>query len=106
METPMEYQGYGIQSSPQYDATWEEWQPRIVISAKDHQGIRSRECKPPSGIRPSRRRISKGLPLADGFASTRDLMVFALPQHWAYLSMGSFKLPDESISDQQAINHH
>ena len=29
----------------------------------------------------------------------RDSMGFALPQHWEYLSVGSFKLPNEGIGD-------
>ena len=30
-------------------------------------------------------------------------MGFALPQHWEYLSVGSFKLPNEGIGDGQPI---
>ena len=43
MEKTVEYQGYTIQSAPQYDTDWEKWRLRIVISVEDHQGIRSCE---------------------------------------------------------------
>ena len=43
MEKTVQYQGYTIQSTPQYEARWEKWQLRIFISVEDHQGIRSRE---------------------------------------------------------------
>ncbi len=43
MARTVEYQGYTIQSRPQYEATWDKWRLRIFISVEDHQGIQSRE---------------------------------------------------------------
>ncbi|OAI43568.1 hypothetical protein AYO43_10165 [Nitrospira sp. SCGC AG-212-E16] len=43
MGKTMKYQGYIIQSAPQYITNWEQWQLRIVISVDDHPGIRARE---------------------------------------------------------------
>ena len=43
MEKTVEYQGYMIQSVPQYVTEWEKWRLRIFISVDDHLGIRSRE---------------------------------------------------------------
>ena len=43
MEKTVQYQGYTIQSSPQYETDWEKWRLRIFISVEDHRGIRSRE---------------------------------------------------------------
>ena len=39
----VEYEGYLIQSTPQYQADGEKWRMCIVISSKDHPGARSRE---------------------------------------------------------------
>jgi PilZ domain len=43
MAQTVEYQGYTIQSVPQYLTEWEKWRLRIFISVDDHLGIRSRE---------------------------------------------------------------
>lgn len=43
MDKTMEYQGYTIQSAPQYVTEREKWQLRIFISLDDPLGIRSRE---------------------------------------------------------------
>ena len=43
MGKAVEYQGYTIQSAPQFQAVWEKWQLRIVISLDDHRGVRTRE---------------------------------------------------------------
>ena len=43
MGKTMKYQGYTIQSAPQYITDWEQWQLHIVISVDDHRGIRARE---------------------------------------------------------------
>jgi hypothetical protein len=43
MEKTVEYQGYTIQSVPQYVTEWEKWRLRILISVDDQLGIRSRE---------------------------------------------------------------
>lgn len=43
MNKIVEYQGYTIQSAPQYITTWELWHLHIVISVDDHRGIRARE---------------------------------------------------------------
>jgi hypothetical protein len=42
-KTGVEYQGYIIQSVPQYVTEWEKWRLRIFISVDDHLGVRSRE---------------------------------------------------------------
>ena len=43
MGKAVEYQGYTIQSAPQFQAVWEKWQLHIVISLDDHRGVRTRE---------------------------------------------------------------
>ncbi len=43
MGKTVEYQGYTIQSSPEYDANWTKWRLRIFISVEDHHGLRSRQ---------------------------------------------------------------
>ena len=43
MAKTVEYGGYTIQSRPYYDANWNKWQIRIVISRESHQGIQTRE---------------------------------------------------------------
>ena len=43
MPKMVEYEGYIIQSTPQYQSDWEKWRVCIVISLKDPQGARSRE---------------------------------------------------------------
>ena len=43
MAKTAEYQGYTIQSAPQYDKYLEKWRLRIRISMKDHQGFRLHE---------------------------------------------------------------
>ena len=43
MGKTVKYQGYTIQSSPKYEASWEKWRLRIFVSVEDHQIIRSRE---------------------------------------------------------------
>ena len=43
MAKTIEYEGYLIQSTPQYQADGEKWRMCIVISSKDHPGARSRE---------------------------------------------------------------
>ena len=39
----VEYEGYTIHSTPQYQTDSEQWRLRIVISFKGHQGVRTRE---------------------------------------------------------------
>jgi hypothetical protein len=46
MAKTVEYEGYTIQSAPQYQTDSEQWRLRIVISFKDHQGVRTREFSP------------------------------------------------------------
>jgi hypothetical protein len=43
MAKTVEYEGYTIQSRPYYDANWDKWQIRILISCESPQGIRTRE---------------------------------------------------------------
>ena len=43
MEKTVAYQGYTIQSVPQYVTEWAKWRLRIFISVDRHLGIRSRE---------------------------------------------------------------
>src|SRR6185295_16611412 len=43
MAETIQYQGYTIQSSPQYMRQWEKWQLCIFISVNDPLDIRSRE---------------------------------------------------------------
>ena len=43
MAETVKYQGYTIQSAPQYVTQWEKWRLCFFISVDDHQGIRSRE---------------------------------------------------------------
>ena len=43
MAKTVEYEGYTIHSTPQYQTDREKWRLRIVISFKDHQGVRTRE---------------------------------------------------------------
>ena len=43
MAMTVDYQGYTIQSAPQYQAAWEKWQLHIVISVHDHRGVQTRE---------------------------------------------------------------
>jgi PilZ domain len=43
MAKTVEFQGYTIQSVPQYVTEWEKWRLRIFISVGDHLGIHSRE---------------------------------------------------------------
>lgn len=43
MAKTVEYEGYTIQSQPYYDANWDKWQIRILISYESPQGIRTRE---------------------------------------------------------------
>jgi len=35
MERTVEYQGYKIQSAPQYQTDWKKWRLRIFISVED-----------------------------------------------------------------------
>jgi PilZ domain len=43
MGKSIEYEGYTIQSRPYYDANWDKWQIRILISCDSPQGVRTRE---------------------------------------------------------------
>ena len=43
MAKTVEYEGYTIQSAPHYQTDLEQWRLRIVISFKDHPGVRTRE---------------------------------------------------------------
>jgi hypothetical protein len=43
MAKTVEYEGYTIQSAPHYQTDSAQWRLRIVISFKDHQGVRTRE---------------------------------------------------------------
>ena len=43
MSKTVEYEGYTIHSTPQYQTDSEQWRLRIFISFKDHQGVRTRE---------------------------------------------------------------
>ena len=43
MDKTEDYQGFTIQSVPQYVKEWEKWRLRIFISVGDHPGIPSRE---------------------------------------------------------------
>ena len=43
MAKMVEYEGYIIQSTPQYQADWDEWRVRILISSKDYPSAPSRE---------------------------------------------------------------
>jgi hypothetical protein len=43
MAKTIEYEGYTIQSAPQYQTDSEQWRLRIVISFTDHRGVRTRE---------------------------------------------------------------
>lgn len=43
MERTVEYQGYKIQSAPQYQTDWKKWRLRIFISVEDSRGVRTRE---------------------------------------------------------------
>jgi PilZ domain len=43
MAKTVEYEGYTILSRPYYDANWDKWQIRILISCESPQGIRTRE---------------------------------------------------------------
>ena len=43
MAKTVEYEGYIIQSMPRYQADWDEWQVRILISFKDSPSATSRE---------------------------------------------------------------
>ena len=43
MAKMVEYEGYTIHSTPQYQTDSEQWQLRIFLSFKDHQGTRTRE---------------------------------------------------------------
>jgi hypothetical protein len=43
MAKTVEYEGYTIHSTPQYQTDSEQWRLRIVISFEDHRGIKTRE---------------------------------------------------------------
>jgi hypothetical protein len=43
MAKTVEYEGYTIQSTPQYQTDSEQWRLRIFISFEDHRGVRTRE---------------------------------------------------------------
>jgi hypothetical protein len=43
MAKTVEYEGYTIQSAPHYQTDSAQWRLRIVISFKDHRGVRTRE---------------------------------------------------------------
>jgi hypothetical protein len=43
MAKTVEYEGYTIHSTPQYQTDSAQWRLRIVISFMDHQGVRTRE---------------------------------------------------------------
>ncbi|MEO6308798.1 MAG: PilZ domain-containing protein [Nitrospiraceae bacterium] len=43
MAKKVEYEGYTIHSTPQYQADSEQWRLRIFISLEDHRGINTRE---------------------------------------------------------------
>ena len=43
MAKTVEYEGYTIHSTPQYQTDSAQWRLRIVISFKGHQGVRTRE---------------------------------------------------------------
>jgi hypothetical protein len=43
MAKTVEYEGYTIQSAPQYVTDREKWRLRIFISFEDHRGVRTRE---------------------------------------------------------------
>lgn len=43
MAKTVEYEGYTIHSTPQYQTDSEQWRLRIFISFRDHQGTRTRE---------------------------------------------------------------
>ncbi|RQW76852.1 MAG: hypothetical protein EHM14_15700 [Methanothrix sp.] len=43
MAKTVEYEGYTIHSTPHYQTDSEQWQLRIFLSFKDHQGTRTRE---------------------------------------------------------------
>ena len=43
MAKTVEYEGYIIQSAPQYQTDWEKWRLCISISLEDHRGVRTRE---------------------------------------------------------------
>ena len=43
MAKTVEYEGYTIQSAPQYQTDWEKWRLCISISLEDHRGVRTRE---------------------------------------------------------------
>ena len=43
MGKTVEYQGYTIQSSPEYDTNWKKWRFRVFIAVDDHRGIQTGE---------------------------------------------------------------
>jgi len=43
MAKTIEYEGYTIHSTPQYQTDSEQWRLRIFISFEDHRGVRTRE---------------------------------------------------------------
>jgi hypothetical protein len=43
MAKTVEYEGYTIHSTPQYQTDSEQWRLRIFISFKDHRGVQTRE---------------------------------------------------------------
>ena len=43
MAKTIEYEGFTIQSTPQYQTDWEKWRLGISVSFEDHRGIRIRE---------------------------------------------------------------
>jgi hypothetical protein len=43
MSKTVEYEGYTIHSTPQYQTDSEQWRLRIFISFEDHRGVRTRE---------------------------------------------------------------
>ena len=43
MAKTVEYEGYTIHSTPQYQTDSEQWRLRIFISFEDHRGVRTRE---------------------------------------------------------------
>ena len=69
----MKYQGYTIQSAPQYITNWEQWQLRIVISVDDHRGIRAREFSSAVLYKTEQEAdISMGSPLANASLTGRS----------------------------------
>ena len=65
MARTINYEGYTIQSIPHQETNGEKWRLHIFISVEDHPGVRTRNSQPRSCMRPSRKPISMGLPLAN-----------------------------------------